>query len=108
MASSGPVNIVNSPHRYYNNGALIRDCFKILGPYIKSCHAKDILLHDKLTTHLDEVRPGLGNLDYTTFLHEIDKLDSDMPLMIEHLKGEEEYAKAAEHIRLLWKALWNR
>ena len=103
-----PVNIVNSPHRYYNNGALIRDCFKILGPYIKSCHAKDILLHDKLTTHLDEVRPGLGNLDYTTFLHEIDKLDSDMPLMIEHLKGEEEYAKAAEHIRLLWKALWNR
>jgi sugar phosphate isomerase/epimerase len=94
-----PVNIVNSPHRYYNNGALIRDCFKMLGPHIKSCHAKDIFLDDKLTTHLDEVRPGLGHLDYGTFLQEIDKLDSDMPLMIEHLKGAEEYARAAEHIR---------
>lgn len=98
-----PVNIVNSPNRYYTNGDLIRNCFKILGPYIKSCHAKDILLHDKLTTHLDEVRPGLGNLDYNTFLQEINKLDKDMPLMIEHLKGEEEYAKAAEHIRSVAK-----
>ena len=94
-----PVNIVNSPQRYFDNANLIRNCFKILGPHIKSCHAKDILLHNKLTTHLDEVRPGLGNLDYATFLHEINKLNKDMPLMIEHLKGEEEYAKAAEHIR---------
>jgi len=94
-----PVNIVNSPQRYYDNGTLIRKCFAILGPYIKSCHAKDILLHDKLTTHLDEVRPGTGNLDYNTFLTELNKLDTNMPLMIEHLKGEEEYAKAAKHIR---------
>ena len=98
-----PVNIVNSPRRYYDNGALIRKCFEILGPYIKSCHAKDILLHDKLTTHLDEVRPGTGNLDYKIFLTELNKLDADTPLMIEHLKGEEEYAKAAEHIRSLAK-----
>jgi sugar phosphate isomerase/epimerase len=94
-----PVNIVNSPRRYYQNGDLIVACFELLGPYIKSCHAKDILLHNKLTTHLDEVRPGLGALDYRTFLRELDKLDSDTPLMIEHLKGEEEYTCAAEHIR---------
>ena len=94
-----PVNIINSPRRYYNNAQLIQDCFVKLGPYIKSCHAKDILLHNKLTVHLDEVRPGLGNLDYNIFLTELNKLPSDTPLMIEHLKGEEEYAKAAEHIR---------
>lgn len=94
-----PVNIINSPRRYYDNGALIKSCFDILGPYIKSCHAKDILLHSKLTVHLDEVRPGQGNLNYKTFLTELNKLAPDTPLMIEHLKGEEEYAKAAEHIR---------
>ena len=49
--------------------------------------------------HLDEVRPGQGNLDYSVFLKELSKLDPDTPLMVEHLKGEEEYAKAAEHIR---------
>jgi hypothetical protein len=27
----------------------------------------------------------------------------DTPLMIEHLKGAEEYAKAAEHIRMVAK-----
>ena len=26
------------------SGDVIRDCFAKLGPYIKSCHAKDILL----------------------------------------------------------------
>jgi sugar phosphate isomerase/epimerase len=98
-----PVNIINSPRRYYNNAQLIQDCFVKLGPYIKSCHAKDILLHNKLTVHLDEVRPGKGNLDYKIFLTELNKLAPDTPLMIEHLKGEEEYTKVAEHIRSVAK-----
>jgi sugar phosphate isomerase/epimerase len=94
-----PVNLVCSPQRFYSNGALIRECFEKLGPYIKSCHAKDIALTDKLTTHLDEVRPGLGGLDYGVYVWELDKLDPDMPLMLEHLKIEEEYVHAADHIR---------
>jgi sugar phosphate isomerase/epimerase len=77
---------------------LIRECFEKLGPYIKSCHAKDILLQKKLTTHLDEIRPGLGGLDYVTFLRELSKIP-DTPLMLEHLQGAEEYRKAADHIR---------
>ena len=93
-----PVNLVCSPQRYFGNGRLIRECFEKLGPYIRSCHAKDILLHPKLTTHLDEIRPGLGGLDYVTFLRELNKIP-DTPLMIEHLKGAEEYRQAAEHIR---------
>ncbi|MEA3226563.1 MAG: hypothetical protein U9Q07_11485 [Planctomycetota bacterium] len=71
---------------------------KKLGPYLKSCHAKDILLDPKLTTHLDEVRPGLGGLDYAVFLKELSKIP-DTPLMLEHLKGAEQYRLAAEHIR---------
>ncbi|MHC4239165.1 MAG: sugar phosphate isomerase/epimerase family protein, partial [Planctomycetota bacterium] len=66
-----PVNIVTSPQRYYNTGGLIREFFEKLGPLIKSCHAKDILLQPQLTTHLDEVRPGLGGLDYAEFLREL-------------------------------------
>jgi sugar phosphate isomerase/epimerase len=99
-----PVNLVSSPQRYFGSGPLIRECFEKLGPYIKSCHAKDILLQTKLTTHLDEVRPGLGGLDYATFLRELSKIP-DTPLMLEHLKGAEEYRKAADHIRGVAKTI---
>jgi sugar phosphate isomerase/epimerase len=94
-----PVNLVSSPQLFYNNASLIRECFQKLGPYIKSCHAKDIRLSGKLTVHLDEVRPGLGSLDYRTFLRELDKLDPDTPLLLEHLPAEEEYALAARYVR---------
>jgi sugar phosphate isomerase/epimerase len=93
-----PVNLVTSPQRYYNTGRLIRDFFQKLGPRIKSCHAKDILLQPELTTHLDEVRPGLGGLDDPELLQQLSKFP-DTPLMLEHLKGAEEYRLAAEHIR---------
>jgi len=93
-----PVNIVCSPQRYFGNGRLIRECFKKLGPQIKSCHGKDILLDTKLTTHLDEVRPGLGGLDYVTFLKELSRFP-DVPLMLEHLPNAEEYRLAAEYVR---------
>ena len=94
-----PVNLVNSPQRYFKNAELIRDCFALLGPHIRSCHAKDILLQGQLTVHLDEVRPGLGQLDYRTFLTELNQLDPDTPLMLEHLPNEAEYDAAAAHIR---------
>ena len=93
-----PVNLVCSPQRYYGSGRLIRECFAKLGPHIKSCHAKDILLQTKLTTHLDEVRPGQGGLNYAAFLTELSKLPGT-PLMLEHLPNAEEYEKAAAHIR---------
>jgi len=99
-----PVNLVCSPQRYYGSGKLIKECFDKLGPYIKSCHAKDILLQTKLTTHLDEIRPGQGGLDYATFLRELSKLPGT-PLMLEHLPNAEEYDKAAEHIRGVAKGL---
>ncbi len=99
-----PVNLVCSPQRYYGSGKLIRECFEKLGPYIKSCHAKDILLQTKLTTHLDEIRPGLGGLDYAAFLKELSKMP-DTPLMLEHLKGAEEYQLAADHVRSVAKSI---
>ena len=99
-----PVNLVNSPRRYFNNGDLIRECFKKLGPHIKSCHAKDIKLEKKLITHLNEIQPGLGGLDYQTFLTELSKIP-DTPLMLEHLKTPEQYKQAANHIRSVAKKI---
>ncbi|MBN1506387.1 MAG: TIM barrel protein [Sedimentisphaerales bacterium] len=93
-----PVNLICSPQRYYGNGQLIRECFEKLGPYIKSCHAKDILLQEKLTTHLDEVIAGTGGLDYAVFLKELSRLPGT-PLMLEHLSKAEDYDKAAAYIR---------
>ena len=94
-----PVNLVCSPQRYFANAELIRDFCRKLGPRIRSCHAKDSLLAEGLTTHLDEARPGKGNLCYRTFLAELAKLDPDTPLMLEHLPKEDDYDQAAQHIR---------
>jgi len=93
-----PVNMINSPRRYYNNGVFIKECFDKLGPYIKNCHAKDILLSTNLTVHLDEVLMGTGGLDYRVFLTELSKL-KNVPLMLEHLKKSEEYDQAAASVR---------
>ena len=94
-----PVNLVCSPQRYFGNAALIRDCFAKLGPHIRSCHAKDILLGENLTVHLSEVRPGLGALDYAVLLQELDRGDPETPLMLEHLQTDEEYRLAADYVR---------
>jgi sugar phosphate isomerase/epimerase len=93
-----PVNMINSPRRYYNNGTFIKECFDKLGPYIKNCHAKDILLDSKLTVHLDEVLLGTGGLDYRVFLTELSLLP-DVPLMLEHLKTSGEFDQAAINVR---------
>ena len=94
-----PVNMINNPWTYYNNRLLIKDCFKKLGKYIRSCHAKDILISGKMTLHLDEVIPGAGVLCYKTYIAELKKIDPDVPLLLEHLKTEEEYKTAAAYVR---------
>jgi sugar phosphate isomerase/epimerase len=96
-----PVNLISSPQKFYDNATLIRECFRLLGPHIKSCHAKDIALSGRLTLHLDEVRPGLGVLDFRVFLHELNRLDPNTPVMLEHLVTEEEYDLAAEYLHTL-------
>jgi len=93
-----PVNMISSPQIFYNNATFIRDCFKKLGPYIKSIHAKDITIMPELTVHLEERRPGLGSLDYGVFLKETSRI-KDVPFMLEHLESHEEYLLAAKYVR---------
>lgn len=94
-----PVNMVTSPTLYFRNGEMIRDCFKKLGPHIRSCHAKDITLRDDNSIpQYDEIVAGKGILDYPIYLTELAKL-KDVPLMLEHLNTAEDYAQAAQYIR---------
>jgi sugar phosphate isomerase/epimerase len=92
-------NVVNSPVRFYNNTALIHECFQKLGKWIVSCHAKDLAWIPELNVHFQEVVPGRGKIDYGAYLTELSKLPVDAPLMLEHLKTAEEYDEGRAYIQ---------
>jgi len=95
-----PTNLINSPRRYYDTAAVIRECVEKLGPHIASCHAKDVALDtSSAIVHLTETRIGTGNLEYATYLECLDSLGRDVPLMLEHLGSAEEYRAAADEVR---------
>lgn len=93
-----PCNLVNSPERFYQNSALIQDCFDRLGPWIVSCHAKDLAWEVELNVHFVEVMPGTGSIDYPTFLACLAKHPAHPPLMIEHLADAVAYDQARRFI----------
>ena len=92
-------NVVNSPARFYNNRAVIEECFRKLGPWIASCHAKDLAWIPEYNVHFAEVIPGRGEIDYGAYLRELSKLPVDAPLMLEHLKNAEEYDEGRAYIQ---------
>ncbi|MDZ7638555.1 MAG: TIM barrel protein [Bryobacterales bacterium] len=98
-------NGINSPERYYNNAAFTRACFRTLGKWVVSCHAKDLSWLPEMNVHFVEVVPGRGDLDYRPYLTELSKLPQQPPLMLEHLKTAEEYTEGAEHIRKVAEGL---
>ncbi|MBV9390488.1 MAG: sugar phosphate isomerase/epimerase, partial [Verrucomicrobia bacterium] len=93
-----PVNLILSPRQYFDSGSLIRRCFELLGPWICSAHAKDIILRGELALHFDEIRPGLGELDYAIYLTELERHSGDAPLMLEHL-ADEDYPAARDFVK---------
>ncbi len=98
-------NGINSPTRFYENKAFIRDCFEKLGKWIASCHAKDLAWLPEMNVHFIEVIPGRGEMDYRTFLTELARLPHQPPLMLEHLKKPEEYEEGRQYILKTGQAL---
>jgi len=92
-------NVINSPERFYNNKAVIDECFRKLAPWIVSCHAKDLAWIPEYNVHFAEVVPGRGEIDYSAYLTDLSRLPTDAPLMLEHLKTAEEYDEAREYVR---------
>jgi sugar phosphate isomerase/epimerase len=99
-----PCNLVNSPTRFYRSTELLNECFDKLGPWIVSCHAKDLTWDPEMNVHFREVRPGAGSLDYRVYLERLSKLPQAPTLMIEHLPNPEEYDKARQYIFEVGKA----
>jgi sugar phosphate isomerase/epimerase len=94
-----PCNLINSPHKFYDNTALLNECFDKLGRWIVSCHAKDLVWDVEMNIHFREVAPGKGTLDYATFLKRLARLPQQPPLMLEHMPNAEEYKAGADYIR---------
>jgi len=92
-------NVVNSPRKFYDTGEVIRECFRKLGRWIASCHAKDLQWTPEYNLHFLEVVPGRGVLDYRAYLSELSKLGPAPPLMLEHLKNAQEYDEGRNYIR---------
>lgn len=86
-----PCNLINSPVRFYRNTELLNECFDKLGPWLVSCHAKDVTWDVEMQVHFREVVIGSGSLDYATYLRRLAALAGDVPLMIEHMKSPAEY-----------------
>jgi sugar phosphate isomerase/epimerase len=99
-----PCNLINSPTRFYRSTELLNECFDKLGPWIVSCHAKDLTWDPEMNVHFREVRPGAGSLDYRVYLERLSKLPQAPTLMIEHLPNAEEFDKARGYILEVGKA----
>ena len=105
-----PVNIIVNPRDFYFNAQFLKNSIARLGPWIVSCHAKDINMPPKhATVQIDETYIGDGVLDYHTYLREINKLSPPPTLMIEHLnesqliKGLKFIFKQAEEVGITFE-----
>ncbi len=92
-------NMVIDARRYYGFGDLARSVFGGLGTLVRSCHLKDLSLDDVGgTIKFHEVVAGTGGLDLAASLSCAAALDDDMPVMLEHLDSEKQYARARQAV----------
>jgi len=92
-------NMVNSVEKYLRCNVFIEECFRKLGPLVKSIHAKDIIIANRLPCAISEVPPGRGIVDFARVLHLADGLSSSTTVFIEHLSSYDQYQASAAYIR---------
>jgi sugar phosphate isomerase/epimerase len=96
-------NMINCPERFLKRDAFIEECFSKLGPYIKSIHAKDVIMDKVFPCVIREVMPGKGVVNFKKVVHLCEKLGKETTVFVEHLDTHEEYIQAAGHIRSIAK-----
>ncbi len=92
-------NVIDTVPKFYDTGAVIRECFDKLGRWILSCHAKDVRWIKDAHLHFEECIPGRGVLNYADYLRGLSRMPQETPLMLEHLSKAEEYLEGATYIR---------
>jgi sugar phosphate isomerase/epimerase len=96
-------NMINSPTRYLKSSAFITHCFSLLGPYIKSVHAKDVKMENHLPCVIKEVMPGEGIIDFKLVMRLCRQINPDMTIYAEHLDSYEKYAMATSYLMKMEK-----
>ncbi len=92
-------NWITSPDKYFNNHEFMEQCFAMLGDRIKSCHIKDVSLREEFTFQLKETACGDGTLDLRNYIRLAEHVNPDMPVIIEHLKGDGEYLESLKYVK---------
>ena len=93
------VNMITSPEKYFFNDRFLEECFEKLGSTIISCHLKDIRLKEEYTFQLQECACGEGSLDIEKYVQLANAANPDMPMIIEHLDTDEEYAESVAYVK---------
>ena len=93
------VNMITSPQRYFFNDEFLCECFEKLKGTICSCHLKDVRLKEEYTFQLEECACGNGLLDLELYARLADAEDPAMPMIIEHLTTDEEYAASVRYVQ---------
>jgi sugar phosphate isomerase/epimerase len=92
-----PVNQINIGN-YYHTTELINEGFDLLGENIIAAHSKDsLILPNKMSCYITEVRSGAGVLDYETYLVRLSRMKWPRTLITEHVP-DEEYPLAREFL----------
>ena len=88
-------NMVSSVQRFFENAQIIDECFRKLGRWVVSCHAKDLA---GARVHLAETVPSRGGIDYRAYLRAIAAHSPQAPLLIEHLRTPDEYEEGKRYV----------
>lgn len=93
------INMINTPERYFFPEKFTDHCFELLGDRIISCHMKDIVLLQQLTFQLKECACGEGTYCLEHYVDLVNKLDPDMPMIIEHLASDMDYYESVAYVK---------
>ncbi len=99
------INMINSADRYFHAEDFIDECVESLGPYIRSCHIKDVHLDERYTLRLEECGPGDGEFPLRHYVEKMNAIDPDMPVILEHLNTDEEYIKYLNYLKMTLSGL---
>ena len=101
-------NWMRTPERYFYNEEFVDECFEKLGPYVRSCHLKDVRMEPDYTLFFREVPMGQGGINIRHLMEVGEKQDPEMPFIIEHLDSEEAYLESIRYARSLMNSSLGR
>lgn len=92
------INMINCPERYFYPEEFLDKTFSLLKGKIRSCHLKDVNLLSEFTFQLRECACGEGTFPLERYVELVNKEDGEMPMIIEHLQGDNEYRASVEYV----------